>query len=40
MDPTETDPPALDEEEVDRVILAREFAALLQEDVAGDEDQP
>jgi len=40
LDPTDTDPPALDEEEVDRVILAREFAALLQEDVAGDEDQP
>jgi hypothetical protein len=37
-DPAEWDAPELDETEVDRVILAREFAALLQEDEPGDEE--
>ena len=38
-DPAEPGPPAYEDTEVDRVILAREFAALLQEDAPDDEEQ-
>jgi len=38
-DEPEASEPAFEESEVDKVILAREFAALLQDDVLGDEEQ-